>query len=1513
MLNLIHADFTQVLGIKVLIMKTFTVFFRVFLFFAAVNGGILHAACDDYDNTNDSCPGATVTSMDGVNVDRQRCIEGRSKNGDKPDLYKFTVQAFGTLDINGSSLNNSSYHFMVGSSCRGGSYYSDHTGYNHHVSINLIKGDTVYIYAKESGNSYDKYRINFDFKVDTTFKANDDTYETLPNQSIAMDIEKNDNPGANGPLQNLTIVTSPSHGTAVVNGEKIEYTPNNGYTGNDTLVYSVDDNSTPRKTSRATVKITIGTIVNKGDRPFTVRNPPNTRNIVGNYAIIGNSSQCALNNRSNSLSGDCINSYSNKIPSRFIDIDGDATTKNSSSSTLHIPPKSEVLWAGLYWQGVVHNSIHGKDFMGDRGSYNGQTISGKPKFSTGKQIDFEKSGSTYGAEKVFFKVPNSNYTEITADVLDYHNLGYACFKDVTSMIDINNSNGIYMVADIKSHQGIEQDHGNYAAWSLVIIYRNNTTEKPRNITLFDGYSTVDKYFRQDLIIDGFLTPKTPPIGSKLAVFAMDGDNGINSLTVINEKGNSTNITNQDDSSHRLFDSTISRSIARDPNATSLRTDLKVLNLTNVLGTSETKATLKPRSGGDRYTPSFFIMSADLYVPKLCYDYAVDLGTGTVYTDDDHNITGPISADRNMTTKVFIKTTQADFDLENSILVVKDLNASKWDFDGGEYSPSTSMAYFTADINDSRADYSAIGFGDDDGNMHDGGIIHPDTNYYAKFYHTLKSGQPLYVRDHLDIDVVSHIDFGSGAVPYRFSTEDGSLPRCTTSLVYNPIYGRFSVERNNNTGETIPEKYTLYTQISGREFPVDVVSYDGNSSTELTIDKIGVEVELFDAATFENNASSGFDTVCRDYDKHRIHNNQFVAFSNASRAPLKAADLAVPIALRSAAFRVWYIADVNNSLVFDDTCYTTGTAGRDSCFAGKYPQVKSRLDPTGLCSAQCTGGGSGCYECLKVNFGHPVCSRDNFAIRPESYRIVIKDAGKDGNNTNRIEIARNNTTNQFEYAAGYKYRIEANATLWHKEDNARKYYKIFGGSNVTKLKFDGNSTCTDRNGTEQSTYIFDNGKLSNIIAGDNAGNYTYDIVDKDWTAVDQKGNPLKPYRNFNDCNKGSGDVDLNPNKRSGCQIKSELDTTHTQMKLWFHPYAFDVSGIRLQTHPHTGSSWVYMNNLHTVGSQSDTMAAVVEGNITAVGAHGKRLSNYTASCAAKDIGLSTKFISDPSPVVDANGNTVDFEQIIKDNSGVFDPNSIEKADNNLTLPSDYFDNNGTAEVAVYYNFMKPYDKTVNVADVNFTTLLALGINDKSNADMQNNYIPTGDVAIDQNVSFYFAKVAPPPGIDGTTVYDPSIDVDFRVLAYCDTAIKGTCRYPGMDPNSVEGLSGTAGWYLMSGHQSALGDGKVTTLSVESTDPSGHAGDVSISNTGPILFTNGVYTTDTLGCAFDKRPLKATFVLDPDEWLKYNPGNADGRPRFDLYFLREQLNWKGMGETGHVISTEPHHNQSGRMGW
>ncbi len=81
---------------------------------------------------------------------------------------------------------------------------------------------------------------NATFTINYRPTAVTDTAQTTSNTAVSIPVLANDTDQDNDPLT-LVSVTQPAHGTAVISGTAVIYTPTGGYTGTDTFTYTTGD------------------------------------------------------------------------------------------------------------------------------------------------------------------------------------------------------------------------------------------------------------------------------------------------------------------------------------------------------------------------------------------------------------------------------------------------------------------------------------------------------------------------------------------------------------------------------------------------------------------------------------------------------------------------------------------------------------------------------------------------------------------------------------------------------------------------------------------------------------------------------------------------------------------------------------------------------------------------------------------------------------------------------------------------------------------------------------------------------------------------------------------------------------------------------------------------------------------------------------------------------------------------------------------------------------------------
>ncbi|MCL5128075.1 HYR domain-containing protein [Algibacter sp. L4_22] len=235
-------------------------------------------------------------------------------------------------------------------------------------------------------------------------------------------------------------------------------------------------------------------------------------NIKGDFSMIGNSNLTLVDYDDTSNNGEDM---------RYVDIDGDDKTFNSSSAVLDFstengadPECSSIVFAGLYWTGRARVDGVDDNFDGD-GNPNTFTVT-----KDGETKNFDKT-------KVLIKGPSSNYEEVVATDIQFpdgnYNNMYAAYADVTEIVSNNGGAGEYTIANIATVEGNGYPVGYYGGWGLVVVY-SNSKMKWRDITVFDGYAYVASQGGEEFIdVNGFKAVQKGDVNVKLGVMAGEGD------------------------------------------------------------------------------------------------------------------------------------------------------------------------------------------------------------------------------------------------------------------------------------------------------------------------------------------------------------------------------------------------------------------------------------------------------------------------------------------------------------------------------------------------------------------------------------------------------------------------------------------------------------------------------------------------------------------------------------------------------------------------------------------------------------------------------------------------------------------------------------------------------------------------------------------------------------------------------------------------------------------------------
>ncbi|OSY87841.1 hypothetical protein WH52_10485, partial [Tenacibaculum holothuriorum] len=310
----------------------------------------------------------------------------------------------------------------------------------------------------------------------------------------------------------------------------------------------------------------------------------------------------------------------------YIDIDSNSSTFSSSRARLSLPSCSRIVFAGLYWAGV-----YPYERWDDDG--NGEGV---------RSDDFNQ---------IKFKLPGSPYQDITGDII-YNEPDlpsarpYVCFKDVTTMLQGLGAspNGNYLVGNVRGVVGWDQNNGlgGSAGWTLVIVYENEN-ESSKNISIFDGFSTINPNSNPttDITYSGFTTIPQGPVRASMLVGALEGDRGIggdgfhirdtNGDYIPQSTPNRNGATNFFNGSISLFDAFLGGRRPDSENTLGFDVDLFSLNDANVgnslIANDQTSLDVRFTTSGDVYWAFLNALAVEIIEPKIQLVKTIDDGAG----------------------------------------------------------------------------------------------------------------------------------------------------------------------------------------------------------------------------------------------------------------------------------------------------------------------------------------------------------------------------------------------------------------------------------------------------------------------------------------------------------------------------------------------------------------------------------------------------------------------------------------------------------------------------------------------------------------------------------------------------------------------------------------------------------------------------------------------------------------------------------------------------------------------
>ena len=334
---------------------------------------------------------------------------------------------------------------------------------------------------------------------------------------------------------------------------------------------------------------------------------------------------------------------------RYVDIDDDTSTFDSSAATLSLPPGASVLFAGLYYGGRTQAGSGG---------------SAAPNANL--------------RNKVLLRPPNlPAYIPLTASVVDDAPVNpsagaalrlYQGFVDVTDIVRSGGA-GEYTVADVQLGTGLEADQS--GGWALAVAYEDSS-QPTRNLTIFDGFEFVSTDVPAaerpvDITLSGFVTPVSGPVSTRIGLVALEGDLGTSgdsaTINAVGAPGGAAappctptspapgqpcRMTNGTNPADNFFNASISTRTAapfhlKNPDyLNQFGFDADVFDATGRLANGQGATTIRLDTNGDGYAPQAISFATDLFAPSLNVVKAVDHDTARsgdelTYTVDVSNV------------------------------------------------------------------------------------------------------------------------------------------------------------------------------------------------------------------------------------------------------------------------------------------------------------------------------------------------------------------------------------------------------------------------------------------------------------------------------------------------------------------------------------------------------------------------------------------------------------------------------------------------------------------------------------------------------------------------------------------------------------------------------------------------------------------------------------------------------------------------------------------------------------
>lgn len=846
-----------------------------------------------------------------------------------------------------------------------------------------------------------------------------------------------------------------------------------------------------------------------------------------------------------------------------------------------------------------------------------------------------------------------------------------------------------------------------------------------------------------------------------------------------------------------------------------------------------------------------------------------------------------------------------------------------------------------------------------------------------------------------------LDLGGGMTlnkSYRTKLGSTSLPMCSgDNTHYEPQWGSFNVSAKNIYTTSNP-KFNIPTQVVRRPGQFLITAHDANSTpvpyiSELNIPTI-VGVELIDAGKFHSTQASCDESSSALSERFWIPfvdisgAKSQVDFQTALQTAIDEGTISITKikdyfkeARQNTAFRIQVNVknDNNNTIIkyqklasgkyqmlnFPNLVQDYGTCKQPvRLFQYGHNNNSTTTQVAQACGNAGTTGVdlftlSTCHECILGYNTINICSRDNFATRPESFRIQLRDVNQSDKNST-LSFANDRTgvstpnTEKVHISTGYSYKFDINATT-HDDNNKSLGYTAFYTSvpsNDRNISFTWSPytpttpaiNCNDVT-SKSLTFSMLNGTTTGEANITNVGEYRLGMIDTAWTVVDSNTTRMTHHKtatingntynvsnyfvgngNALDCENNTSVVRQTSTLPSisgtsltninGCNISSNYhDNTDANLKyrdynITSHPYRFIIGAnpsYGITADNNFTDSWIYMNDLNRSADINHSMH--FRGDIIAVGYDGNRTSNFVTQCYARDINITLNHNYSSIPTVTYQYRLLDLnstDDVISvvppwtNKPGEANTTMIQtEANTTIVLTEGNFTKllNGSTRIDLNLNFDRNISHPINPIIVFYKELNATCSRDE-NCTMQANL--KNDYTTEGNLTMVDINLTHYYGRVYSTDYRGTglIPATIRYEVYCKD-----CNRTAFNINNTQSPT-SLNWYQNTLHD-ANTDGNVSIFSSIGTTL---INDTNISISGVIINGN-----ENINLSNARAPYIDRIQMTPSSWLLFNLFNANATTNdFNVEFQRAG-SWAGQGNLGQTVDVNTSTRTNRRLEW